>query len=180
VEVKHALEVLHDSMNLVEKSLKNPLDKLKVATHPGCHLVRPKAIHQRIRLGFDMIDDLVKVLGAKAIDYPQKEMCCGGPLRGVNDEISRRIAREKLKALSTSGADCVATVCPFCFRQFDMGQIEMKRYFEEDYHLPVVHYMELLGKAIGVKLTRGDLADHKIPVERILGPISDCGSHLED
>lgn len=169
IEVKHVLEVLHEDMGLIKKNLSSPLDKLRVGAHPGCHLVRPKAIHQRIRLGFDVMDDLVRTLGAKAIDYPQKDMCCGGPLRGVNDDISRRVSREKLKALSTAGVDCVATVCPFCFRQLDLGQVEIKRYFKEDYNLPVVHYMELLGKAIGVKFAESELADHKVPVEKILG-----------
>lgn len=169
IEVRHVLEVLHNDTSLIKRNLRNPLDRLKVAAHPGCHLVRPKAIHQRIRLGFDVLDDLVKVIGAKPVDYPRKEMCCGGPLRGVNDEISRKVSYEKLKAISRAGVDCVATVCPFCFRQFDMGQAEIRRYFKEEFNLPVVHYIELLGKAIGVKYSQGDLADHKIPVDKILG-----------
>ncbi len=168
IEVKHVLEVLHEDMNLIKKNLTNPLDRLKVGAHPGCHLVRPKAIHTRIRLAFDIMDDLVSALGAEAVDYPEKAMCCGGPLRGVNDDISRRISREKLLALKTARVDCVATVCPFCFRQFDTGQIELRRYFNEEYRLPVVHYMELLGKAIGVKFTDDELADHRIPVRKII------------
>lgn len=169
IEVKHVLEVLHEDMNLIKKNLTNPLDRLKVGAHPGCHLVRPKAIHTRIRLAFDIMDDLVSALGAKAVDYPEKAMCCGGPLRGVNDDISRKISREKLSALKAAGVDCVATVCPFCFRQFDTGQIELKRYFKEEYRLPIVHFMELLGKAVGVKLNEDDLADHRIPVRKIVG-----------
>ncbi len=168
IEVKHILEVLHEDLGLIKENLRNPLNKLRVAAHPGCHLVRPKAIHQRVRLGFDVMDDLISALGANAIDYPQKDMCCGGPLRGVNDEISRKISREKLRALAAAGVDCVATVCPFCFRQLDLGQAEIKRYFKEDFNLPIVHYMELLGKATGVKFTENDLADHKVPVGKIL------------
>jgi heterodisulfide reductase subunit B len=170
IEVKHVLEVLHENMNLIKDNLRSPLDKLRVGAHPGCHLVRPKAIHMRIRLAFDVMDDLVKAIGADPVDYPEKGMCCGGPLRGVNDDISRKISREKLRALTAAKVDCVATVCPFCFRQFDLGQVELRRYFKEDYRLPVVHYMELLGKAVGVKFTEKDLADHKIPVEGIVGP----------
>nr|MDO8134144.1 heterodisulfide reductase-related iron-sulfur binding cluster [Candidatus Njordarchaeum guaymaensis] len=87
-----------------------------------------------------------------------------GPLRGVNDEISRQMTRQKLQGMKRAGANCVVTVCPFCFIQFDLGQLEIKRVLGEEYNLPVFHFVELLGLASGLEIKDWKMHDHKIPV----------------
>ena len=169
VKVKHVLEVLQQDIGVkkIKDSVKRPLTELKIATQTGCHAVRPKMIHPTLAVSLETLDELVKAMGAKTVNYDKKEVCCGGPLRGVNDEISRQLTRQKLRGMKEAGANCVATVCPFCFIQFDLGQLEIKRAFGEEYNLPVFHFIELLSLASGLEIKDWKMRDHRIPVDSI-------------
>ncbi|MDH5266370.1 MAG: CoB--CoM heterodisulfide reductase iron-sulfur subunit B family protein [Candidatus Bathyarchaeota archaeon] len=165
-EVKHLLEVLHQDVGAkkIKDTIKRPLTELKVATQTGCHAVRPKMIHPTLAVSPKTLDELVKATGAETVDYDKKEVCCGGPLRGINDEISRNLARQKLKGMKKAGANCIVTVCPFCFIQLDLGQLEIKRFFGEEYNLPVFHFVELLSLATGLEIKDWKMRDHRIPL----------------
>jgi len=169
VDVKHMIDVLYDDIGVkkVKDAVKKPLTGLKVATQPGCHLTKPKRIHFEIR-EFDALDELVRATGAQTISYERREMCCGGPLRGINDELARDVARIKLINMKNAGAECIVTVCPFCFVEFDLGQLEIRRHFKEEYNLPVLHFAELLRMAMGMKLDDWEIKSHRTPLEPIL------------
>jgi len=169
-EVKHLVDVLHDDLGVrkVKDAVKEPFTKLKVGTQPGCHLAKPKRLHLGVEWGFGALDELVEATGAETIEYDNKEMCCGGPLRGIDDELARPLVRQKLIGLKNAGVDCVVTLCPFCFLQFDLGQLEVKRHFKEEYNLPVLHFAELLRMAMGIKLEDWEIKSHRIPLDSIL------------
>ena len=169
VEVKHMIDVLYDDIGVkkVKDAVKKPFTGLKVATQPGCHLTKPKRIHFGAR-EFDALDELVMATGAETISYERREMCCGGPLRGINDELARDVARIKLINMKNAGAECIVTVCPFCFVEFDLGQLEIRRHFKEEYNLPVLHFAELLRMAMGMKLDDWEIKSHRTPLKPIL------------
>jgi heterodisulfide reductase subunit B len=169
VDVKTMIDVLYDDIGIkkVKDVIKNPLTGLKVATQPGCHLTKPKRIHFGVR-EFDALDELVRATGAETVSYERREMCCGGPLRGINDELARDVARIKLINMKNVGAQCIVTVCPFCFVEFDLGQLEIRRHFKEEYNLPVLHFAELLRMAMGMKLDDWEIKSHRTPLEPIL------------
>jgi len=169
VEVKHLLEVLHQDIGVkkIKDAVKRPLTELRVATQIGCHAVRPKMIHPTLAVSPETLDKLVRATGAETVDYDKKGVCCGGPLRGVNDEISRQLTRQKLQGMKEAGANCVVTVCPFCFIQFDLGQLEIKRDFKEEYNLPVLHFVELLSLATGLEIKDWKMRDHRIPLDSV-------------
>ena len=170
IDVKHMVDVLYDDIGVekVKNTVKNPFTRLKVATQPGCHLTKPKRIHLGIVRGVDALDELVRATGAETIDYPRREMCCGGPLRGINDELARNVARIKLTNIKNAGVECIVTVCPFCFVELDLGQLEIKRHFKEEYNLPVLHFVELLRMAMGMKLSDWEVKSHRIPLDQVL------------
>lgn len=170
IDVKHMLDVLYDDVGLekIKEAIKRPFVGLKVGTQVGCHLVRPKMLFLGAEREYKVLDDLVRVTGAEVLDYEEKEHCCGGPLRDVNDKLARLLARQKIISMKRMGIDCVVTVCPFCFIQFDVGQLEMKSLFGEVYNLPVLHYVELLRLAMGIDLTDLEIRSHKIPLNQIL------------
>ncbi len=95
-------------------------------------------------------------------------MCCGGPLRGINDELAMQVARQKLIQLKNAEVQCIVTVCPFCYVEFDLGQLEIKRHFKEEYNLPVLHFIELLRMAMGMKLEDWEIRSHRISLDTIL------------
>jgi len=173
-EVKHYLQVLmHDvGVERIKQNITKPLNNLKVASFSGCHLLRPSEL-----LKFDdperphIFDDLIEALGAKSVEYRNKLKCCGGLLRGYADDLALSIAREKLVNTTKAGADCISTLCPFCFLTLDMGQLMIKSKFQEEYNMPVLHYTELLSLALGIDPKELALEFHKIKVNRILNKI---------
>jgi heterodisulfide reductase subunit B len=166
ITVKNLVDVLYGDVgiNKVKNAIKEPINGLKVGAQPGCHLTKPKRIHFELLRGFNDLDALVSATGAESVPYERKEMCCGGPLRDVNDDLARQISRQKLMALKDAEVQAIATVCPFCFLQLDLGQLEVKRHFNEEYNLPVVHFIELLRMGMGMKLEEWEIKAHRIPI----------------
>ena len=85
VQVKHLLQVLHQDVGLdtLNKQISKKTKDLKIATHYGCHALRPSKVTQ-----FDdpvapkIFDELVKATGAQSVDWHEKLNCCGAPLSG--------------------------------------------------------------------------------------------------
>lgn len=173
-EVKHYLRVLMDDVGLnhLKKSVTKNLSNLKVASFSGCHLLRPSAL-----LKFDdperprIFDELIEALGARSIWYKNKLKCCGGLLRGYADDVALAIARDKIVNATKAGADCIVTLCPFCFLTLDLGQMLIKSTYHEEYNIPVIHYTELLSLALSIDPKELALDFHKIRVDSILNKI---------
>jgi len=175
IEVKHFLQVLIDDIGVecIKASVVKPLSTLKVAPFYGCHSLRPSEL-----LEFDdperphILEDLIEALGAESVEYRDKLKCCGGLLRGVSDDLALDLAREKLVNTTKAGAECIATLCPFCFVALDIGQIQVKSKFNEVYDMPILHYSELLALALGVDPNELALRTHKIKTDKILEKIA--------
>ena len=169
-DVKIFSDVLYEDVGLekVKDVIKRPFNGLRVAVQPGCHLSKPKRLHSGQVSGVQALDELVEATGAVSIPYERKEACCGGPLRGINDEVALNVARQKLNAIRDAKADVIVTVCPFCYLELDMGQIEIRRRVNEEYNLPVLNFAEMLRIAMGMDLEDWELRAHKVPVTKIL------------
>ncbi|MEM2110440.1 MAG: CoB--CoM heterodisulfide reductase iron-sulfur subunit B family protein [Candidatus Bathyarchaeia archaeon] len=174
-EVKHYLQILTQDIGLdyLKRNVTKNLSNLKVASFSGCHLLRPSTL-----LRFDdperprVFDNLIEALGAKSIWYRNKLKCCGGLLRGYADDVALAIAREKIVNTTTAGADCVITLCPFCFLTLDLGQMLMKSAYHEEYNMPILHYAELLSLSLGVEPKELALEFHKTRVDSVLQKIT--------
>jgi heterodisulfide reductase subunit B len=154
----------------VASSVKKPLAGLKVAVHHGCHLLRPADV-----MGFDdpfepsKLEALVEALGAEVVRYDGYTDCCG---RGTHDsEASLRMASDKLENVKAAGASCVVTVCPACFEQFDLGQVEIKRKLGKEHKLPAFHYLQLLAIAQGEDASTLGFDRHRVDVKPALAKI---------
>ncbi|MCS7114808.1 MAG: CoB--CoM heterodisulfide reductase iron-sulfur subunit B family protein [Nitrososphaerota archaeon] len=173
-EVRHYLQVLMNDVGLerLKQSVVKPLNKLRVAAFSGCHLIRPSEL-----LRFDdpenprIFDTLIEALGAKSIWYKNKLKCCGGLLRGYADDIALAIARDKIMNASKAGADCISTLCPFCFLTLDLGQMLIKTTYKEEYNMPIIHYAELLSLSLGVEPKELALDFHKTKIDKVLEKI---------
>ncbi|MBN1134211.1 MAG: CoB--CoM heterodisulfide reductase subunit B [Methanosarcinaceae archaeon] len=152
-DVRHIVEFLYDELGPenIKEMVVNPL-KLRVALHYGCHLVKPS--NER-NLGSverpDFFDELIEAIGAESVDYSDKMACCGagGGVRSGLHGTSLEMVNHKLSRIQEADVDCIVNACPFCHLQFDGGQVEIKDILGIDYSIPVLHYSQLLGLALG-------------------------------
>ena len=166
IKVKHFLQVLTEDVGIeeIEEKVKSPLRGLRVATHTGCHLTNPAEV-----MRFDdpedptVLERLVAPLGAEAVDYDLKTLCCGVSytLMG-NRKTSNALLRDKLMSINRVGAQCIVTGCPFCFQQFDLGQLLSAKEYNLRFKVPVLFYTQLLGLAMGYDLKEVGYTYHKI------------------
>ena len=166
IEAKHLLQLLAEDVGLekIKKTVKRPLSDLIATEHNGCHVTRPAE-----SVGFDnpenpqILKNMIEATGARYVDYINRTACCGAPIAGVNDRIPLQLTREKLKHVKKAGAQILITVCPFCHMMFDTNQPRIERIFSENIKIPVLHYPQLLGLAMGI--SPEDLALRELRVD---------------
>lgn len=153
IEIRHIIEYLHRELGPggIRKHVERPLD-IRVAVHYGCHLLKPS--RERGLGSFErpeFFDELIESLGATSVDYPDKTECCGagGGVRSAMKEDSLKLAQHKLSRIKEAGVDCIVNACPFCHMQLDAGQEEIRQLTGIEYNIPVLHYTQLLGLALG-------------------------------
>jgi heterodisulfide reductase subunit B len=146
----HILEVFNQVVGVekIKSLVKVPLNGLKLATHYGCHALRPSPI--------GLIDDpenphileeLIRALGASAVDYPQRLDCCGQGLSMTTGKTALTISGGKLKAIQDQSTDY------------------------KEVNMPVFYYTQLLGLAIGLDIEQIGLPLNSSPVGEILKKI---------
>ena len=170
VEITHFLYVLHGFVGLeaIKEKIARVYRDLKIATHYGCHALRPSEIVQ-----FDdpiapvLFDELVQITGAESIHWPAKLECCGAPALGVNDDLSTDLTKNKLTDAKHSGADYLCAACPYCHMQFDTIQKRIFSKQEENHHLPCILYSQLLGLSLGIDAQTLGLGMNQIDIRAI-------------
>ncbi len=153
LEVTHFLAVLHKGvgLNVLKEKISRTFKNLNIATHYGCHALRPSEIMQ-----FDnptspvLFDELVKITGAESVDWPFKLECCGAPQMGINDELSMDLTQKKLADGKQAGADYICVACPWCQLQFDKVQQMIASQRGGNHQLPSILYPQLLGLGMGI------------------------------
>lgn len=150
----HLLTVLdrHVGAETIRKRATHPLTGLRVACHYGCHALRPGTM-----TGFDdplaptIFERIMEAAGAETVNWDLRLECCGHPLRGRDDTISKSLMRKKMENAEQAGAKAVVTACTYCQLQFD---IERSRHAPVDPVFkapPAVLATQLLGLAFGME-----------------------------
>jgi heterodisulfide reductase subunit B len=176
VEVAHFLSVLHGEIGTasIKEKVTRPFTGLNIATHYGCHALRPSEITQ-----FDdpvapvIFDELVAVTGARSIDWPLKLECCGAPLLGMNDGLSMDLTERKLRNGKDAGADFLCAACPWCQLQFDQVQKMMASGRGGNHALPCILYPQLLGLSMGMEGSRLGLGMNVMDIGGITAYVSE-------
>ena len=170
VEVKHLLSVLYHEVGLasIKEKVRKAFKGLKIATHYGCHVLRPSQI-----VRFDdpvtptLFDKLVEATGAESIDWPMRLECCGAPLWGINDELSIDLTLKKLNDGKRSGGDYICAACTYCHIQFDTVQKMILSQRNLNHPLPSILYPQLLGLSMGIDSETLGLKMNKISISGI-------------
>lgn len=143
-QVYHYLELLRDVVGFdkIKAAVVKPLTGKKIAAYYGCLLLRPGKVMQ-----FDdvenpqIMEDLMRALGAEPVIYARRNECCGGYV-ALEDPAS---AKKKSNAVSenaaSQGAELMVTACPLC--KYNL--------VKNGSPVPVVYFIELLAEALGVK-----------------------------
>ena len=174
IEVRHLLSVLHKEIGIeaIKGKMAMTFKGLKIATHYGCHALRPSQV-----VGFDnpvapsLFDQLVEATGAESIAWSMKLECCGAPLWGIHDELSMDLTLKKLNDGKESGAEYLCVACPYCHLQFDTVQKKIMAQRGVNHPLPSILYPQLLGLSLGIDTEILGLKMNQIPssgIEKLL------------
>ena len=176
VKVKHFVRVLYEDIGLetIQSAVKRPLDMFSIASHYGCHYLKPSEIYDK----FDhpempeSLDKLVAATGARVVKYRTQKDCCGGAILGVNEETALTMARAKLDDISSSGADAINLICPFCSVMYGANQRKIGSGRGVKYDLPILYYPQILGLAMGISHEELGLMQNPIRPRALLAKIS--------
>ena len=153
LEIRHLLDVIVYDIGLkaVEKLVVQPLTGLRIAPYLGCMVPRPDysnrwSDHDR-PVELDM---LLKSLGAEVVNYPLSTECCGGHMAQIGPEMGFEMVRRLIAAADKLEADAMVTICPMCQLNLDGFQGETNRFFNTNYHMPVLFFTQLMGLAFGI------------------------------
>ncbi|MDD5126806.1 MAG: CoB--CoM heterodisulfide reductase iron-sulfur subunit B family protein [Dehalococcoidales bacterium] len=151
VKVRHIVDVLYTDIKpeSIAAKVKQKLAGLKVAAYSGCQLVRPDYGFDHVEFP-DKLDELVRCLGAEAVNFPLKSRCCGSSL-SISETDKVLGLMEKLFAnAAENGAQCFTTPCPLCQTNLDAYQSLVNAKFGTHYNLPVFFISQLIGVALGM------------------------------
>ncbi|MHA1238312.1 MAG: CoB--CoM heterodisulfide reductase iron-sulfur subunit B family protein [Candidatus Odinarchaeia archaeon] len=174
VNVYHITQFLYDKVGAkkIERLVTRPMENIKIGVFNGCHLLRPKdAVHFDDPEAPSKFDEIIQSTGAESVYYENKYECCGGTLRGVDDELSLKLVKRKLAALKKANVDAVVTSCPFCFVQLDRGQVALQNKYNQSYEIPVLTVTEFLGLSFGFKPEELGIEMRAVSADKLLKKI---------
>jgi succinate dehydrogenase / fumarate reductase cytochrome b subunit len=154
-ENKNLLWLLVEDIGLdaLRERVVRPLDNVRIAPFYGCYIVRPSD-----RLGFrrhperdTYLEKVIEAVGATPVRYAGSHKCCGFPVITLNKATSLRQAGRHLADAIDAGADCLVSPCPLCHLNLDLQQPEAQKYVERPLGIPVLHFPQLLGLALGLE-----------------------------
>lgn len=166
VEVKHFVRMLKEDIGLdeIKAAVNHPFKGLRVGAHYGCHMLKPSDV-----MLYDdpeaptTLDELIDVTGANSVSYPNKLECCTGPIMGIREDVTWAVGLEKVENVKKY-ADIMVTACSFCYLTYERCQLMA----ETSPDVPVIHYPQLLGLALGLEYEKLGLESNKIDASRIL------------
>ncbi len=144
LEILALLDVVVNRVGLerVGERVRRPLRGLRVACYYGCALVR----HPKVT-GFDdaenpqVMERLMRMLGAQPVEWSYKVDCCGADLAMTYGSIVRQMVGRIVSMALEAGAQAIVTSCGLCQMNLEMRQ---------QLGLPVFYFTELMGLAFEV------------------------------
>ena len=149
VRVTTLIEAIHQRVGpeKVAASVKQPLSGLSVVSYYGCLLTRPPQVTEaeHAENPTDM-DVLVAAMGAKALDWSYKTVCCGAAHSLTRPDIVLKLSSNLIAHAREVGADAIAVACPLCHTNLDARQFQMGL----EKPMPVLFFTQLLALALGL------------------------------
>lgn len=171
IEVYHFIKMLEKyGLENIERKMSLRFEDLKAAVFYGCHSLKPSAAAQVDDIERPhLLEDLVEITGAKAVEWDEQLKCCGGPILAINEKLAEELAKKKLDSAKAAGADCTVIICPFCEVMFDVEQIKIESDLGIKYDLPALFYPQLLGLTLGLRFNELGFQFNKVDATKIRG-----------
>lgn len=146
--IRHALDVILEVLEKDDQGIVLPLKELKVAPYYGCLLSRPVGVYSPEYPV--VLEKLIRILQADAVDFRLKTFCCGGPIFMPKEEAADETAHRILLDAKKAGAEVIVTVCPLCQLMLDTKQRVLEQQHGEEIGIPVLYVTQLVGIALGL------------------------------
>jgi heterodisulfide reductase subunit B len=174
IEVKHMVQVLLEmGLDDLKQRITRPLLELSVAGYTGCHIFRPSEFMEvKNPEEPTILYDLIEATGARSVRYLDEYQCCGFVEGAIDSQIPLFLARDLISNAKKAGADLMVSICPACHQVLDAQQRRTERNFNETYDLPVLHYPQLLGLAMGIAPEELAIKDLRVNATKILNTLT--------
>jgi heterodisulfide reductase subunit B2 len=168
--VRHPLDVLINDVgaDAIKQKAVRSLKGFKVAPYYGCQIVRPYSTFDD-QYNPTAMDQLFQALGAEIVRFPLKTKCCGGSLTGTLPEAGLLLSYILLREASRRGANVITTVCSLCQFNLEAYQGDIAAKYEA-VSMPVLHFTQLLGLALGLGRKELGLQRCIVPMEIPIAP----------
>ncbi len=155
VNVKHVARIFLEDVgpDKIKEKMELSLDGFSIAPIYGCHYLKPSTAYE----GFDdpqnptSIARLINTTGANSVDYPERILCCGGPILAIDEDSSSEMTRRILDGAKSRKPDALTVVCPFCNVMASEYQQTIGEKYNVEYDMPVFFLTQLLGLGMGFK-----------------------------
>jgi len=146
INVYHIVEILANNVDRIKENMVRELGDVKIAVYYGCTLLRPKEIAVDDPERPQIVENLIKKLNGKTVDYPFKSECCGSYQVLVNRDIVYNKSKLIINEASIRGADLIVTVCPLCYYNLKITLNNLKK----PPKIEIVYISELLAYLLGL------------------------------
>jgi len=171
-KIFHTIDLLHDEIGIeeIKKHVEKELN-LMLATHYGCHLIRPSEIGRPVDAERPQkMEALLHAIGAETSYYAEKLDCCGAPLLANLPDSALTKAGQKIQAVQEK-FDALVTVCPWCHKMFDERQQKAGETIAASLSLPVVYLSQLIGLAMGIGKEKLGFEFNLSPTDKLMEKI---------
>jgi succinate dehydrogenase / fumarate reductase cytochrome b subunit len=152
-KIKHFVYVIKDDYGIenLKDKVKKPLSDFNIAPFYGCHNIRPSKLQvEENPHNPKSLDILIEAIGGNSVDYSQKNRCCGFHVDLQAPETSNKMTGNALLDAMDNNADMVVTPCPLCHLNMDVKQKTAGKTVGRDINLPILHFPQMLGLALGL------------------------------
>ena len=159
-------------VSFLEKIMSGGLDNAvtaafnyRAACYYGCLLVRPPKIVNFDRVEDPQImDDIMKLIGAAPIDWSFKTECCGAGLSISKTDIVAELSEKIVRDAVNRGAEVIIVACPMCHTNLDMRRNKIEERAGKKYDIPVLYITQAIGLALGIGKEELGIHRHIVPV----------------
>ena len=164
-KVVNVIEALLPMIPEIKEKMKKTFN-FKVACYYGCLLVRPQKIMKFDRYEDpDLMESIMRELGATTIDWSFKTECCGAAYSISKPDFVGKLSSKIVEDAVKRGAEAIIVACPLCHANLDMRRNYIEKHAGKKYSIPVIYITQAIGMALGIDNKKLGLQRHMVKVK---------------